>query len=81
MSDIVMELRDAAALPTGLYARAADEIERNRAAIADLVDVGRAVIARWESPLWKDTSHTGEYIHRLREACNKHEIRTTKETT
>ena len=34
----------------------------------ELVNAGSAVVERWDSPLWKDLPHTGEYIHRLREA-------------
>lgn len=36
MSDLVERLRDAAALPTGLYAEAADAIDRKDADIAEL---------------------------------------------
>jgi hypothetical protein len=36
----------------------------------ELVDAAKAVIERWESPLWKNLPHTGEYIHRLRQAVD-----------
>ena len=42
-----------------------DALKRQR---DDLVNTGSAVVERWDSPLWKDLPHTGEYIHRLREA-------------
>lgn len=57
---------------------AADEIERSRAAIAELIEAGRAVVERWESPLWKDLPNTGEYIYALRDVIAKHTT-TTKE--
>lgn len=47
--------------------------DNNRAAIAELVRTGRAVVARWDSPSWKDLPHTGEFIAALREAIAKHE--------
>lgn len=34
----------------------------------DLLAAGRAVVARWDSPLWKDQPHTAEFIQALREA-------------
>ena len=33
-----------------------------------LIEAAQAVIARWDSPLWKDFPHTAEFIHKLREA-------------
>lgn len=33
-----------------------------------LLEAAKAVIERWDSPLWKDLQHTGEFINRLREA-------------
>ena len=59
--------------------RAADEIERNRAAIEELISAGNAVVERWESPLWKDLPHTGEFIYALRDVIEKHRPTTTKE--
>ena len=36
--------------------------------IDSLLTTGNAVVERWDSPLWKDLPHTGEFIHALREA-------------
>lgn len=49
------------------------EIERKDAAIAELVAAGRAVVDRWDSPLWKDLPHTGEFIAKLRDAIAKYD--------
>lgn len=57
--------------PEPLYP--ADAIERKDAAIAELVQAGRAVVDRWDSPLWKDLPHTGEFIARLRAAIAKYD--------
>ena len=80
MSDLVKRLRDAANKSVmdfgehwNLEDEAADAIERKDAAIAELVHSGRAIIARWHSPLWKDAKHTGEYIAELQAVCDKHE--------
>ena len=35
---------------------------------AELLSAAKAVIERWDSPLWKDLPHTGEAINRLRKA-------------
>jgi hypothetical protein len=35
-----------------------------------LVEAAKAVVERWETPLWKDVPHTGDYIYRLRDALN-----------
>jgi hypothetical protein len=34
----------------------------------ELIKAAQALIDRWDSPLWKETEHTGAYIARLREA-------------
>ena len=34
----------------------------------ELIAAAEAVIARWESPSWKDAQMTGTYIHALRNA-------------
>ena len=31
-----------------------------------LIDAGKAVVERWDSPKWKDLPHTAEYINELR---------------
>jgi len=38
-----------------------------------LAEAARAVIDRWDSPMWKDAPHTGEYIHALRQALASYE--------
>ena len=42
----------------------------------DLIESAKAVVERWDSPLWKDQPHTAEYIHRLREAISDSELQT-----
>ena len=36
--------------------------------MSNLIDAAKAVVARWDSPLWKDQPHTGEFIDALRRA-------------
>jgi len=38
--------------------------------VAELQSAAMAVVERWDSPLWKDSPHTGEFIARLRKAVN-----------
>lgn len=33
-----------------------------------LVRYGEALVRRWDSPYWKETGHTADYIHALRQA-------------
>ena len=35
---------------------------------SELVTAARAVVERWETPLWKDAPATAGYINRLRDA-------------
>ena len=35
-----------------------------------LVEAAQAVVDRWDTPLWKDVPHTGEFIGKLREALS-----------
>jgi len=72
MSDYVQFIMDS-------HSELMAESARKDAAIDELVEVGRAVVERWDSPLWKDMPHTGEYISRLRATCDKHD--NTKEST
>lgn len=30
-----------------------------------LCETGKAVVDRWNSPLWKEQEHTGNFIHKL----------------
>lgn len=41
------------------------------AAAPDLLSAAAAVVARWDTPLWKNVPHTAEYINRLRAAIAK----------
>lgn len=38
---------------------------------AELLEASEAVVARWDSPLWKDQPHTGVFINQLRNAIAK----------
>ena len=35
-----------------------------------LVEAAQAVVDRWDTPLWKDVPHTGEFIGKLRKALS-----------
>lgn len=39
--------------------------------ISELLLAAKAVVERWDSPLWKDQSTTAEYIDALRKAIDK----------
>lgn len=41
--------------------------------MSDLLKAAKAVITRWETPLWKDVPATTEYIYRLRDAVEQAE--------
>lgn len=41
------------------------------AAAPDLLEAAEAIVARWDSPLWKDQPHTGTFIDQLRAAIAK----------
>jgi hypothetical protein len=43
-----------------------------RAADAALIAAAHAVVARWDTPLWKDAPATGEFINRLRRSLEDH---------
>jgi hypothetical protein len=38
---------------------------------AELLEASEAIVARWDSPLWKDQPHTGVFIDQLRAAIAK----------
>lgn len=38
---------------------------------AELLEASEAIVARWDSPLWKMAEHTGVFIDRLRAAIAK----------
>jgi hypothetical protein len=46
----------------------ADTVTLGREEYEAVLSAGEALIARWDSPLWKDLPHTAEYIEDLREA-------------
>ena len=41
------------------------------AAAPELLEAAEAIVARWDSPLWKDQPHTGTFIDQLRAAIAK----------
>lgn len=41
----------------------------NEQSRAELIAAALAVVQRWESPDWKDGTHTRDYIYRLRDAA------------
>lgn len=41
-----------------------------RGTLVGLIEAAQAVIARWDSPKWKDQPHTAEVICRLRDVVN-----------
>lgn len=52
---------------------AADEINRLRAEVEvmqPIVQAAKAVVERWETPLWKDAPATATYIYALRDALD-----------
>ncbi len=54
--------------------REANETRANARLIAaapDLLEAAAAVVARWDTPSWKDAAPTGEVIARLRAAIAK----------
>jgi hypothetical protein len=41
------------------------------AAAPKLLEAGKALVERWDTPNWKDAPHTGEFIYALREAIRE----------
>ena len=41
--------------------------------MTNLITAAKAVVARWDSPSWKDLPHTAEYINDLRSAIAAYE--------
>ena len=39
--------------------------------VEEMVEAAKDVVARWDSPLWKDQPHTGVFIDQLRAAIAK----------
>ena len=49
-------------------------VERNnelQAHINQLCEASQAVVARWDSPKWKEQEHTGVFIDKLRQALEE----------
>lgn len=45
----------------------------NKASAHELLTAAQAVVERWHTPLWKDVSHTADFINRLSRACSEFE--------
>ncbi len=45
----------------------------------ELIEAARAIIERWETPLWKDATYTAGYINRLRRALDSENNKLTHE--
>jgi hypothetical protein len=54
------------------YERAWESLRQQltKPADAELIEAAKAVVERWETPLWKDAPATAGYIYRLRDAIN-----------
>ena len=48
-----------------------EDVDQLEAQNAELLEASEAIVARWDSPLWKDQPHTGVFIDRLRAAIAK----------
>ncbi len=66
--------RETPAPSMSMFASRAD-YEASRAAepagwidVEELLSAAQAVVARWDTPLWKDAPFKGDYINRLRKA-------------
>ena len=46
-----------------------------------LIEAAKAVIARWDTPRWKDAKHTADYIYSLRDAVNAAELASQAQPT
>ena len=58
---------------TGIWDRTVNEVREAYIAARmehewPLVEAAQALVDRWDTPLWKDVPHTGEFIGKLREA-------------
>ena len=47
------------------------ELQRKAGMVDELVDVLEAIIARWDTPLWKDVPNTARYINAARSIVHK----------
>lgn len=46
----------------------------------DVLDAAKAVVERWDTPLWKDVPHTAIFIHKLRDSLQAmNEAKTEKD--
>lgn len=80
MTDLIERLRQHAlpdqhdereVLHAPLLRDAADEIDLLMEQMDSLLAAAQAVVDRWDSPLWANLPHTGEFIARLRTAIVK----------
>lgn len=64
------ELRSVKAVLKMLAAqiRRGDAVDQREDQYKQLLEAGKAVVARWDSPNWKHVGHTGEFISSLRAA-------------
>ena len=77
---VIVELQEALAALSEMEARPTDLLmTANDAQVSssatpkegeELVRAAQAVVDRWDTPLWKDVPHTGEFIGKLREALS-----------
>lgn len=54
--------------PRGQLAMLLDEVSRLERQRDALAEAAQAVVARWDTPLWKDVPATADYINKLRAA-------------
>jgi predicted metal-dependent TIM-barrel fold hydrolase len=73
-TDIVERLREGAFGygPTGTELMSADEIERLRSQLKEMAEALQTIIARWDTPVWKDVEPTAEVINRARTALSRY---------
>ena len=70
--DIPLELKEAAelaAIQRNAVTVPADklaELQRKAKLVDELLEALEAIIARWDSPLWKDVPNTARYINAAR---------------
>jgi hypothetical protein len=56
---------------TAAFNRVESYVEHLEQRVKELEEAAKAVVDRWQSPLWKDLPHTGEFIARLDAAIGK----------
>jgi len=74
VTDLIERLRSMARFEHddhSIGSEAADEIERLLDQRDSMLAAAQAVVDRWDSPLWANLPHTGEFIARLRTSIVK----------